>query len=98
MPEHAALTLVTSGPKGGDAGHGSWTKLTFRFESGSAAVRVADRNSRCMLDTDAANELPGVIEITVRGDWELEGLELALRHLGVHLLRCEMSEELDRWQ
>ncbi len=96
MPEHAEVRMTSTGLQGGDAGHGGWTKLVFKFEAGSAAVRVTDRDHRCLVDTDDDGTLAGTVEIIVRGDWEMTGLGLALRRLGLHLLRAEMDAEMER--
>lgn len=98
MPEHAEIRMTSTGPQGGDSGHGGWTKLTLNFRGGDAAIRVRDRDGHALLDTDKLDEPPGQIEIMVRGDWEMIGLELALRRIGLHLLQTEMESELENWR
>lgn len=98
MPEHAVIRITSTGPQGGDSGHGGWTKLVFAFHGGDAAVRVVGRNRRCLVDTDDLGTLPATVEIMVRGDWEMNGLELALRRLGLHLLQVEMDKEMETWE
>lgn len=98
MPEYADIGYRSTGPQGGDSGHGGWTKLTLNFRSGDAAIRVRDRDGFALLDTDKLDEPPGLVEIMVRGDWEMHGLELALKGLGLHLISAEHQAHLDGGQ
>lgn len=96
MPEYAEVVYRSTGPQGGDTGHGGWTKLTLNFRGGDAAIRVRNRDGYTLLDTDKLDDPPGLVEIMVRGDWEMYGLELALKGLGLHLVNLEHQAKLDR--
>lgn len=94
MPEHVEVDYETTGPQGGDAGHGGETKLTLRFESGSRQVRILEADGGVMFDTEAShNWEPYEVEITVRGDWEMAGFDLALKQLGIQLIQRDLSQE-----
>jgi hypothetical protein len=64
----------TTGAKGGDAGHGARTYLRFEITDGDCASL-----GNCDVRVDVAN-LPKV-ELIFGGDWEIEAVKDALRHM-----------------
>ena len=96
MPEHPEVEYRSTGPRGGDAGHGGYTTLRIAMDSGAKEVRVLDYRGRVLFDSERpyhANGTPDVIELTVRGDWEMSGLDVALKQLGLHLLQRDLNNE-----
>lgn len=78
MPEHVGVDYTSTGPCGGDAGHGGSSTLIMDSESAIFNVALYDENGEEIVERDGVKE----VVISVAGDWEMEGLELALRFLG----------------
>jgi hypothetical protein len=89
IPEHVELEYQTTGPCGGDAGHGGVTTLTLKFDSGATNLVVRDWRGDVVFRTDE----PVNLELQVLGDWEMEGLDRALKRLGLHLAQRDTTKE-----
>jgi hypothetical protein len=77
LPEAGQATFTTTGPEGGDAGHGGIAELTFRMAEGVHGIKLtvyddAGRNPREVFADDMA---VFDVAISAQGDWELIGLE-----------------------
>jgi len=92
-PEIPGFYFVTTGPMGGDAGHGAEAVLEIQFPSTGAVVDLSNSEERfpdseerfpeaCFNTTDTLNS---TLRITVFGDWEIGGLEDGLIELGRQL-------------
>jgi len=96
MPEQCVVSFVSTGSKGGDAGHGGNASLVFS-ENGSDMNIQADltfNNGDKKTFDDLAN-----ISLTVCGDWELEGLAIALMDIGRKLLsKDDIIKDYVNWQ
>jgi len=88
IPEYAGIKYTSTGKMGGDAGHGGQTDLVFVFET-SAEVRIQDKNNKVIYDYNDCHYEPIKITITVRGDWEIAGLNYALKKIGIELLSAD---------
>lgn len=77
QPEHVALRFLTSGPQGGDSGHGGHAELTFGVESGDFECTIERE--------DETRRLTG-ISFMARGDWEIESLERAIVKLAFEIV------------
>jgi|GEM_PF-6219391 len=95
-PEQATVRFCSTGSKGGDAGHGGNASIVFS-ESGS------DLNLQVDLKFTDGKELSfdmGISElsITTCGDWEIEGLAIALMDIGRKLLgRDDILRDFAGW-
>lgn len=73
-----AVEVSTTGFCGGDSGHGGCTTLKIINDTGSSCIDAA-------IDGQEPHDVDEDVEITVRGDWELEdlmkSLAFALEHL-----------------
>lgn len=81
IPEHPQLTFISSGPMGGDAGHGADAVLKITFPNTGAIVELSNPEAR-FEDHDTQGE---EISISVCGDWEIDGFEEGLITLGRQL-------------
>lgn len=84
MPEHISATFESTGPQGGDSGHGGEASLEFRIESGDYSIAVEDGKGNILYAFEDYGE-GRVVRITARGDWELGSLGDALIELGRQL-------------
>lgn len=97
MPEHPEFSFITSGPMGGDAGHGADATLKIVLPSTGALVELSGPETRF----EQHQTMGSTLSITVCGDWEIDGLEEGLIDLGRQLsgeytyLRLSMSR--DEW-
>jgi hypothetical protein len=86
VPEIPGFYFVTTGPMGGDAGHGAEAVLEIQFPSTGAVVDLSNSEERfpdaCF---DTIDTLNSTLRITVFGDWEIGGLEDGLIELGRQL-------------
>lgn len=96
IPEYTGIKYTTTGKMGGDAGHGGQTDLVFLFET-SADVKIQDKNSKIIYKYDDCSCEPIKITITVRGDWELAGLNYALKKIGLELLSADAEKMRDNY-
>ncbi len=96
IPEQCAVSFVSSGSQGGDSGHGGNASLTFS-ENGSRMdiqVDLAFNNG----DKETFRDL-SEIRLTVCGDWELEGLAIALMDIGKKLLsKDDFIKDYTNWE
>lgn len=88
IPEHPSVTFTSTGPQGGDAGHGGRAELAIEFGGGSHEVIVErwedGRWVPVLVDTDAGDE--GLrLRVVSCGDWELDGLTRAIKRIGRRL-------------
>ena len=79
MPEYIQIEYITNGHQGGDAGYGGYA--TLKIHAGSCGATVS-------LNGNNPQEIDGgdIIEITVKGDWEISGFAEAFIELGKKLL------------
>ena len=78
IPEHLDVTAETTGPQGGDAGHGGNTSITFEENgSGTHTVTVKLRNG-ATLDIESGEWES--VTITAWGDWEGCGMHMGIRN------------------
>lgn len=84
MPEHISARFETTGPQGGDTGHGGSATLEFEIESGDYTIEIADGKGRTIYSHEGYGA-GRVVRITARGDWELGSLAAALVSLGQQL-------------
>ena len=86
VPEIPGFYFVTTGPMGGDAGHGAEAILEIQFPSAGAVVDLSNPEER-FPDAffDNMETMNSVLRITVFGDWEIGGLEDGLIELGRQL-------------
>ena len=91
IPEQVGITYRTTEKMGGDAGHGGYTDLSFFFEQG-AEVLLEDEKGKKIYSYDQTNYTPIRITIRVCGDWEYEGMESALKKLGLKLLSKDLEQ------
>lgn len=68
IPEEPTLRFTTTGPMGGDAGHGSNATLEIVVDGGAYQVDV---------DKDQHGDIRRVA-FTAMGDWEIHGLETTI--------------------
>lgn len=96
MPEQCAISLISTGSKGGDAGHGGNASLVFS-ENGSdlnIQVDLTFTNGEKQTFEDLKD-----ISLTVCGDWELEGLAIALMDIGRKLLsKDDVIKDYAKWE
>jgi len=94
IPEHVGITYRTTEKMGGDAGHGGYTDLSFFFECG-AEVLLQDAKGKKIYSYDPINYDYDSIRITIRvtGDWEYEGMESALKKLGLKLIAKDLDQQ-----
>lgn len=96
MPEQCAVSFVSTGSKGGDSGHGGNASLIFSENGSSMDIQVDLTFTNG--DTQSFRDL-SQINLTVCGDWELEGLAIALMDIGKKLLsQNAMAEDYAKWQ
>ncbi len=89
MPEHPCLTFESSGPQGGDAGHGGWTSLTMQDDFDNATANVCQLGFKAdgKLDNEGINfNQIRRASMSVSGDWEGAGLSLGLIRVGLGLV------------
>ena len=88
-PEDLVVELHDTGLKGGDAGHGGFTTLTFSTETGTHAAVIDYQDGTCSeVDlTDAK------LTIVSRGDWEQQSVYGALKRLGQAVKKAEGFEK-----
>jgi len=79
MPEYIQIEYITNGHQGGDAGYGGYA--TLKIHTGSCGAIMS-------LNENDPQEINGgdIIEITVKGDWEISGFAEAFIELGKKLL------------
>lgn len=84
--EHPTVVFESTGSQGGDAGHGGEASIEFSMlQGGSGFSLIVSPDNR-------------FVRIAVQGDWELEGLALALLDLGRALMaRDDVLEDRARW-
>ncbi len=96
MPEQCTVSFISTGSKGGDSGHGGNASLIFS-ENGSSMDIQVDLN----FTNGEKKTFNGLSEIclTACGDWELEGLAIALMDIGKKLLSKDgLAEDYAKWQ
>jgi len=97
IPEQATVRFCSTGSKGGDAGHGGDASIVF-LESGSnlnLQVDLKFTDGKKMSFNNGISEL----SITTCGDWELEGLAIALMDIGRKLLnRDDIIKDFTAWK
>ena len=94
MPEQPNLTFVSSGSKGGDAGHGGGAFIRLSMPHGGNGFAINAVTDMDELDFDEVRE----VSIDVMGDWELEGLAIAFLELGRALLaRDDVLKAREKW-
>ena len=79
MPEYIQIEYITNGHQGGDAGYGGYATLKIHAGSCGAIVSLNGNNPQ---EIDGGD----IIEITVKGDWEITGFAEAFIELGKKLL------------
>jgi hypothetical protein len=82
---HFSVDFETTGPKGGDGGHGGYTQITFR-DDGGTCMEIAPEEGREPEQTSS-------FVIRFRGDDETLGLAKAFLSIGKQLCALEHSEE-----
>ena len=93
ISEHVGIDYETTGPMGGDAGHGAHTKLKVYIENGSMDVTIMTEMGKVIFDGKNINSHGGVVvEISANGDWESAGFTKNLKLLGLKLLKKEVSQ------
>jgi hypothetical protein len=91
IPEHIGIDYNTTGPMGGDSGHGAYTLLKFYIDTGATHVLIKDEKGKLLFDGNNINSTgPVSIEISVGGDWEAAGFTKNLKLLGLALLKKEV--------
>jgi hypothetical protein len=96
MPEQCSVSFVSTGSKGGDSGYGGNASLILS-ENGSNMNIQADLNftngeKKTFEDLES-------ISLTVCGDWELEGLAIALLDIGRKLLsKDDIVKDYAKWE
>jgi hypothetical protein len=85
MPEEIGLTVETTGPMGGDAGHGGWTYVEFYNDSDVLQVEVENRHGQFQ-SVDASK-----VRITVLGDWETHSMLDGLSKIGLRVMLAESA-------
>ena len=74
------VEFVSTGIKGGDAGHGGYATLKITLSSSDSDLRVHNKDTG--LDETSHLGSGDTISLTVYGDWELGGLEDAIIAIG----------------
>ena len=85
MEEHPSLTFCTNGLRGGDGGHGGWTRLTVNTPNTGATLRIGDN----VIELDGLMD----VSITVFGDWEHLGFIDALIDMGTGVSKLERMKK-----
>jgi hypothetical protein len=96
MPEQCVVEFKSNGSQGGDGEHGGYATLEFKENGAETGIQLDIR-----LTTGQEYKLNDVelISLTVKGDWELEGLATALMDIGRKLLqRDDILEDYLKWQ
>ena len=76
MPEGMTIDFHTTGPQGGDSGHGGVARLIVEYGSGMYEVETAD-----------PTRFTHSAAVSAYGDWELTHMAAALAILGECLIR-----------
>lgn len=82
LPEEPTVRLLSTGPQGGDAGHGGEATIEIILPSTGALVVVENGKGETVFEKQPHEVQEHKISITVFGDWELTGLENAVQILG----------------
>lgn len=82
IPEQIDVEFSTTGSCGGDAGHGGDASITFKMENGGSGFTLLVSTDHDSFQLDDVRKLT----LVTCGDWELEGLAIALLDLGRALL------------
>lgn len=96
MPEQCSVSFSSTGSKGGDSGHGGNAALIFSENGSNMNIQVdlTFTNGEKKTFEDLAN-----ISLTVCGDWELEGLAIALMNIGRNLLsKDDIVKDYAKWE
>ena len=83
IPEFPVLIFDTTGPMGGDAGHGGNAYIGLVAGTTGAGLLVVDREGNDLLDYEMGDEVR--VFLSVCGDWETGALEDAI---------CELADEI----
>jgi hypothetical protein len=86
QPEHISLRFITSGPQGGDSGHGAEAELTIAVESGEYELAIK-RDERTRQLSEAT--------FMARGDWEVNSLEESIVRLALAIIRERLGLSLE---
>lgn len=86
LPEEPTLRFWTTGTQGGDAGHGGEAALRILLPNTGAHVFIKSDSGEPLFDQMVEGE--SILDVTVLGDWELDGLENAILELA-DLIRGE---------
>jgi hypothetical protein len=93
ISEHIGIDYETTGPMGGDSGHGAYTKLKLFIRNGATDVTIRDESGKIIFDGSNINSSGGAtVEISVGGDWESAGFTKNLKLLGLALLKKEVIQ------
>jgi hypothetical protein len=95
MPEHCIVEFNSNGTQGGDSGHGGYAMLEFRENGGHTNMEICvDLENGQQVHLEDLSK----VNITVRGDWELEWLAIALMDLGRKMLqRDDIINDYVKW-
>jgi len=79
LPEQCAVSFETNGSQGGDAGHGAYAALTFRNNGAGTMpdVNIKTRDGELQTISNMFTDIEW-INVFVSGDWEAEGMAVAL--------------------
>lgn len=96
MPEQCVVEFKSNGSQGGDGGYGGYASLELKENGAETGIQLDIR-----LTTGQEYKLNDVerISLTVKGDWELEGLATAIMDIGRKMLqRDDILEDYIKWQ
>jgi len=82
LPEEPTVRFISTGPQGGDAGHGGEATIEIILPTTGALVVVENDKGETVFEKQPHEVQEHKISITVFGDWELTGLEDAIQILG----------------
>lgn len=82
IPEEPTVRFISTGPQGGDAGHGGEATIEITLPSTGALVSVENSKGETVFEKQPYEVQEHKISITVFGDWELSGLENAIQVIG----------------
>ena len=89
------ISLITTGPQGGDAGHGCFTRVVFHtpsLEDDTWQIKYSwDRDQTLKKLGLPEGPEDDVTAITVRGDWELNQIQKSFEVIA-NLLKKEFGE------
>lgn len=80
-PEHPNISYDTTGLCGGNHSHGGSTTLELCLPFSCSIVLVDEHGGQMQFEGEEHK-----VRITVKGDWEIEGLDASLKSLGLALV------------